>query len=73
MNFPPAPVSNNALVLTVLSFGLLIEIEIRSDIDLFTISAMINFEIVMEGMADVKAGSVTAFNTQRFHPKNIDS
>ena len=56
INFPPAPVSSNALVLTVLSFGLSIEIEIGSDMDLFTILATITFEIVMEGMADVKAG-----------------
>ena len=57
VNFPPAPVSNNALVLMVLSFDLSIKIEIGIDIDLFSIFSMITFEIVMEGVADVSTDS----------------
>ena len=57
MNFPPAPVSSNALVLTVLLVGLSVEIKIGIDIDLFVIWATITFESVMEGVVDVKTGS----------------
>ena len=57
MNFPPAPVSSRAFVLTFLFPFCLHESEIGIVIDLFSISATMTFKMEIKGVAVIDTGS----------------
>ena len=55
MKIPPAPVSSNAFVLTILSFCPFVVIEIGSEMDLFETLATMTFEIHIDEELDIEA------------------
>ena len=61
INNPPAPVSNKALVSTVLSFKFLVASVTGNEIDLLVVSATRTFEIYMDEGEDADVEAVFRF------------